>query len=146
MTPPIATHAIRDEIAGQRAQLTQSGARCPKRVGLHLIGRVASLCDALDQARIELRQRETYQDLYQRLVVDYNGLIAVLRDLDIEIYQPSGSDAWHWSYGDANGSAPTVVAAAMWALAAAGAVSSGYARDDAVYAAPAAAATERDAR
>jgi hypothetical protein len=122
VTPPIATHTIRDEIAGQRARLTEPGARSNKRQCLHLIGRVASLCDALDQARIELRQTSDYQDLYGRLVVDYNGLIAVLRDLDIEIYQPSGSDAWHWTYGGvASGSAPTVPAAAALALAAAGA-------------------------
>lgn len=115
------TREARREAAQIADLITPQGARCSKRQGLHLVGLVARLCDALDQARIELRQRSGYQELYGALVPDYNGLIAVLRDLGIEVFQPSGADAWHWAYGDAGGSAPTVAEACREALGAAGA-------------------------
>jgi hypothetical protein len=111
--------------------ITPQGARCSKRQGLHLAHLVRMLCDALEQARLELRQRETYQDLYGALVADYNALIGALRSLGIEIYQPSGSDRWHWSYGPQTGAAPTVAGAAAQALRACGAIPW---HDDAAYA------------
>jgi Zn-dependent protease with chaperone function len=77
---------------------------------------VRRLCDALDRARIELRQRETYQDLYAALVTDYNGIVDALRAIGIEVAQPAGSDAWHWRYGGRSGQAPTIPAAYAAAL------------------------------
>jgi hypothetical protein len=102
--------------------ITPQGARCSKRQGLHLAHLVRMLCDALDQARIELRQARDYQELYRALAADWNGGCGVINALGIDVAQPSGSDAWHWRYGDAEGSAPTVAGAWAQALRAAGAV------------------------
>jgi hypothetical protein len=101
--------------------ITPQGARCSKRQGLHLIGIVQRLCDALDQARIELRQREQYQDLYGALVTDYNGLIGAMRELGIEVSQGvADAPNWRWTYGDLYGVAPSVPHALKTALIVAG--------------------------
>jgi hypothetical protein len=102
--------------------VTPRGARCSKRQGLHLAHLVRMLCDALDQARIELRQTRDYQELYRALVSDWNSGCAAINALGIDIYQPSGSDRWHWRYGPQMGSAPTIAVAWAQALRAAGAV------------------------
>jgi hypothetical protein len=116
------TAEIRLSMEKTRAELTQPGVRCPKRIGISLISIIGHLCNSLDQARVELRQTAHYQYLYGALVTDYNGLIETLRSLGIEISQPSGSERWHWSYGPQTGAAPTVAGAAAQALRACGAI------------------------
>jgi hypothetical protein len=110
------TSEIRLSIAQVRAALTEPGARCPKRQGLHMIGIIVHLCDALDTARLLAAHAADDQRLYAALVTDYNGIVAALRAIGIEVAQPAGSDAWHWRYGGRSGKAATIAEAYAAAL------------------------------
>lgn len=110
------TREARQEAAQIAALIAPFGARCSKRQGIHLIGLVRRLCDVLDEARAELREASPYRDWYGRLVEDYNGICEVLRDLGIDVAQPSGASDWHWRCGEQRGTAPTIAGAFAAAL------------------------------
>lgn len=101
-----------------RAELEEPGARCSKLHGLHLIGLVEGSTEPLDEARAELRRRDDLTTPYERLVEDWNTLVNGLGGLGIDVWQPAGM-AWHWRFGDAAGSEPTIPAAYLAALRAA---------------------------
>ena len=116
------TTEARDTTATLRRHLEQPGARCPKRQAYQLIGLVERLADALDQARAELRRREDYTAAYGALVDDWNPLVEGLRALGVEVSQPAGCQGWRWSWGQQHGEEPTIPAAYLAALRAAGVV------------------------
>lgn len=56
---------------------------------------------------------------WREVVQDYNALWYATNKRGIEVFQPAGSDDWHWTNGEYRGSAPTSGEALLEALAAA---------------------------
>ena len=84
---------------------------------------VERLADALDQARAELKEREDYTAAYGALVDDWNPLVEGLRALGVEVSQPASvAPGWRWQWGAQHGDEPTIPAAYLAGLRAAGVV------------------------
>lgn len=114
--PMTSTTEARDITAALRAQLAEKGARCGKRQALALLGLIDRLADALDDARREMRQRDDLTTPYATLVEEWNALVAGLREMGVEVSQPSGM-AWRWRYEGESGYEPTMAGAFLAGLA-----------------------------
>jgi hypothetical protein len=75
------TRAARAYVAPLRAQLTEPGARCPKRVGLELIGHVERLATIIEARQAELPELLFTRDRYAALVTDYIDAARQMRPL-----------------------------------------------------------------
>lgn len=73
----------------------------------------------LEQAQAQ--ERELYEmrdlkDLYSALVTEHNAIWDAARERGVEVFQPFGSDDWHWTRGILRGQAPTPGQALLEAL------------------------------
>lgn len=71
------------------------------------------LAQAQDRETWDLRH---IKDLYATLVTEHNAIWEAARARGIEVFQPFGSDDWHWDNGQRRGVAPTPAEALLAAL------------------------------
>ncbi len=105
-------HTLDQTIAALREHLGKQPANVPV-----WVGRCAM--EDLEQAskdRALVYAAQHTEELYANLVTSYNAIWEAAQSLGVEVFQPMGSDAWHWMRGDARGSAPTPAQALIGAL------------------------------
>lgn len=96
--------------------LDQALGRQPANVPVWL-GRVCrELLQRARDEKAEVYEARDIKERYASLVENYNAVWHAAEDIGIEVFQPMGSDAWHWTRGDARGQAPTPAEALIEAL------------------------------
>ena len=97
--------------------LDKQPANVPVSVGRSALVWLERMQEQHRQERAEVYKAHHTEELYAALVTDHNAIWHAAEAFGVEVFQPMESEAWHWTRGDARGSAPTPAQALIEALA-----------------------------
>lgn len=98
-----------------RAGLARRPAKAPP---LRTLREILLALEAMRQQRDELLRLRHIAELYAACVESHNAVWQAARDMyGIEVFQPMGSEDWHWTRGEVHGICTTPAQALIDALA-----------------------------